>query len=105
MKTNRRGGFTLVEVMIVVAIIALLAAIAVPNFLQERKRSSAKTIVRQELSGTNLGTQDEYMVGHESSILVTYTGPDGKDHRARVVKMKIVELDGKSYPPEPEPKP
>jgi prepilin-type N-terminal cleavage/methylation domain-containing protein len=28
---NRRGGFTLVEIMIVVAIIALLAAIAVPD--------------------------------------------------------------------------
>ena len=35
------GGFTLVEIMIVVAIIALLAAIAVPNFLRARKRSQA----------------------------------------------------------------
>ena len=37
----KRGGFTLVEIMIVVAIIALLAAIAVPNFLRSRKRSQA----------------------------------------------------------------
>jgi prepilin-type N-terminal cleavage/methylation domain-containing protein len=36
-----RAGFTLVEIMIVVAIIALLAAIAVPNFLRARKRSQA----------------------------------------------------------------
>ena len=43
--TNKRGGFTLVEIMIVVAIIALLAAIAVPGFLRARKRSQASKII------------------------------------------------------------
>ena len=38
-------GFTLVEIMIVVAIIALLAAIAVPGFLRARKRSQASRIL------------------------------------------------------------
>ena len=42
---KRRGAFTLVEIMIVVAIIALLAAIAVPGFLRARKRSQASKIL------------------------------------------------------------
>ena len=42
---SKHAGFTLVEIMIVVAIIALLAAIAVPGFLRARKRSQASRIL------------------------------------------------------------
>lgn len=44
----RRAGFTLVEIMIVVAIMGILAAIAVPNFMQmqaKAKRAELPTIV------------------------------------------------------------
>ncbi|CAN5590787.1 hypothetical protein BH20VER3_BH20VER3_06820 [soil metagenome] len=42
---SRRGGFTLVEIMIAVVIVALLAAIAVPGFLRARKRSQASRVL------------------------------------------------------------
>jgi prepilin-type N-terminal cleavage/methylation domain-containing protein len=43
--TQRRAGFTLVEIMIVVAIIGLLAAIAIPNFMHSRAQSQANACI------------------------------------------------------------
>lgn len=42
-RVRRRKGFTLIEIMIVVLIIAVLLAIAIPNFLRARETSRAKS--------------------------------------------------------------
>ena len=62
---TKRGGFTLVEIMIVVAIIALLAAIAVPNFLRSRRRAQA-TQVLQDLRLIDAAV-DQYAIENNKS--------------------------------------
>ena len=45
MKKRMKKGFTLVEIMIVVAIIAILAAVAIPNFISYRKTSQMNACI------------------------------------------------------------
>ncbi len=73
---TRRGGFTLVEIMIVVAIIALLAAIAVPNFLRARKRSQATRIL-EDLRMLDSAT-DQYAIENNKTSGMSPTFSDLK---------------------------
>lgn len=61
----RRRGFTLVEIMIVVAIIAMLSAIAMSNILRARKRAQAAKIL-DDLRTLD-GALDQYAIENNKS--------------------------------------
>lgn len=42
---NKAGGFSLIEIMIVVSVIGLLAAVAIPNFVQSRGAAQLRSVI------------------------------------------------------------
>ena len=66
MKKKQLGGFTLVEIMIVVLIIGILLAIAIPNFMRARENSlKARQAVTKDLVSPYIGN----ITGHADQLV------------------------------------
>jgi type IV pilus assembly protein PilA len=69
---RNRKGFTLIELMIVVAIIGILAAIAIPNFL--RFQAKSKQAEARELLSSLYTTQISYFAENNTYAVLTTAG-------------------------------
>lgn len=69
---NEERGFTLVELMIVVGIVAILAAVVIPTFMKESTRGKAKSEVAPMFA--ELGNrEDQYKLESNTSTYLTTT--------------------------------
>jgi len=118
---NRQRGFTLIELMIVVVIIGILAALAIPRFMNatvKAKESEAKTMLKQIFTlervyrqeqgeytpaladlGFEQPTNSRYIYAIDNAAPNTFQAsatPDGTD--ADLVRTFTIDQDGTILP-------
>jgi len=97
MSKNRKAGFTLVEIMIVVAIIGLLAVIAIPSFVRARQTTQTNTCIN------NLrqidGAKDQYAIENNQNTGDACGDADVEPYLKRAMSDTECPAGGGGYTP------
>jgi len=100
-KKLHRAAFTLVEIMIVVAIIGMLAAIAIPNFVKARNTAQANACINNMRQIDSAIQQWALEKGKKDSDPIDTTGADGVQTYIKGQKMPTCPAGGDYSVPGP----
>src|ERR1035437_6835614 len=79
MKSKRARGFTLIEILVVIGIIAILAAIVIIAINPARQFAQARDTQRTSDVSAISNAIGQYIADHKGIATTTITGPDLKD--------------------------
>ncbi len=93
-KVNNRKGFTLIELVVVIAILGILAAIAVPKFAASRENA---TITAHNANVRTLESAANMFVSENGGVAATWTGQNNEGWEAYIQDWPTVpaSLEGK----------
>ena len=102
-KAQEDEGFTLIELLVVIIIIGILAAIAIPVFLNQRKKgwdAQAKSDARNlaTLEETYFTDNNTYVAGSDTAAPLAVAGLDDYKPSANVTEVKIINYSSGTTP-------
>src|ERR1700722_3415854 len=99
-RSLRRSGFTLVEVLLVLAILGVIAAMVVPNLMSAQRKAMIKS-TQVNIAGFE-GIAKQYMLDHDGdwppNVGAMTNPPPGSDNRAIAPYVEKIPKDAWNQP-------